>query len=372
MSKRGVRGNSRGYDDAFQRDTENDASRTFQGDTEHDVARTIQSNTEHDVACTAKRDDERVYEYVSRNTYDNFNTNVHINTNVNNESSDGSSNESDGSSNSEQANGSAGKNKSKCKKKKNTENKDLKNDDDIKQAVKIALQFILKNQPFPIKREELTSIINMYVPNCNSKTKRKIIFKHLKRQVNDILALKLLTLNTKTKTEYVLTQSITYKQHNDFLFSHLDHNIRGFLLFLLPFFKVFHNKIPLNYLLYQLGNVGYKTSKTKEEIIKIVNSPKISANSVNNIVYTSKDLVDPFDYIVYSKKLAYIDFINDQYDENSLDGFYCIPTVRFECEMNTKEYIKELLNIPDKTFQLKDLYVMFDESDFVNLNYDLL
>lgn len=59
-----------------------------------------------------------------------------------------------------------------------------------------------------------------------------------------------------------------------------------------------------------------------------------------------------------------------QYDEYSLDGFYCIPTLRFEYEVNTKHYINELLNISNKHYQLKDLYVIFEDKHFFNLNYN--
>ncbi|GAW82588.1 hypothetical protein, conserved [Plasmodium gonderi] len=261
----------------------------------------------------------------------------------------------------------------KKKKKKKGESKKGKKDNDIKLAVKIALQVLLKNQPFPVKREELFSAIIMYVPNCNNNTKKKkLILKLLKKKVKNILALNLLTLNSKTKTEYVLTQNITYKKHNDFLFSNLDHNIRGFLIFLIPFFKVFHNKIPLSYLLYELSNIGYKSLKTKEEIVKILNSPNVFTSIVNHIIM-SKQLVDPLDYLIYSKKLSYIDFSNNhQYDENSMDGFYCIPTARFEKEINIRHYILDIMNVPNKKFQLKDMYVLFEEKYFLDLNYDNL
>lgn len=258
----------------------------------------------------------------------------------------------------------------KKKKKKNLEKyKSLKKDNDIKLAVKISLQYLLKKQPFPVKRDDLFSVVNNYVPNCNSNLKRKVLLKLLKKYVNEILALKLLTLTSNTKTEYVLSQNILYKQHNDFLYSKLDHNIRGFIIFLIPFFKIFHNKLPLNYLLNELANLGYKTSKSKDEILKILNAQNIFTNIVSNInLY--KEIVDPIDYIIYSKKLSYIDFINDQYDEYSLDGFYCIPTLRFEYEVNTKHYINELLNISNKHYQLKDLYVIFEDKHFFNLNYN--
>ncbi|CRH01427.1 conserved Plasmodium protein, unknown function [Plasmodium relictum] len=304
---------------------------------------------------------------MDENIYDKFDANLHINKNNDNEKniSFEDSNSTDYSNHSELLN-----NSNKKKKKKVTVYKNFKNDNDIKIGIKIALQLLLNNQPFPVKREDLFSIINIYVPNCNTNLKRKIILKLLKKQVNDILALKLLTLSSKTKTEYVLSQNILYKPHNDFLLSNLDHNIRGFLIFLIPFFKVFHNKIPLNYLLYELEIVGYKTLKTKEEILKILTTPSLFTNIKNNL--STNEMVEPLDYIIYVKKLSYVDFYNDQYDENSLDGFYCTPTIRFEYEINMKNYIKELLKIPNKKFHLKDMYVLFEEKYFLDINCDNL
>ncbi|CAA9989650.1 conserved Plasmodium protein, unknown function [Plasmodium knowlesi strain H] len=265
------------------------------------------------------------------------------------------------------------KKKKKKKKKKKSELEKGKKENDIKLAVKIALQVLLKSQPFPVKREDLFSVINIFVPNCNNNVKKKKkILKLLQKKVKNILALNLLTLNSKTKTEYVLTQCITYRKHNDFLLSSMDHDIRGFLIFLIPFFNVFHNKIPLNYLLYELNNVGHKLLKTKEEVVKILSSPNVLSTIANHILMT-KQLSDPLDYLIYSKKLSYIDFSSDhQYDESSLDGFYCIPTARFESEVNMKQYITDLLSVPNKNFQLKDVYVLFDEKYFLDINYDNL
>ncbi|SCO68951.1 conserved Plasmodium protein, unknown function [Plasmodium vivax] len=263
--------------------------------------------------------------------------------------------------------------KKKKKKKKKNESKKGKKENDIKLAVKIALQVLLKSQPFPVKREDLFSVINIFVPNCNNNVKKKkLILKLLQKKVKNILALNLLTLNSKTKIEYVLTQSITYRKHNDFLLSNLDHHIRGFLIFLIPFFNAFHNKIPMNYLLYELNNVGHKLLKTKEEVVKILTSPNVLSSIANHIVM-AKELVNPLDYLIYAKKLSYVDFSSDhQYDETSLDGFYCVPTARFESEVNMTQYITDLLSVPNKTFQLKDVYVLFEEKYFLDINYDHL
>ncbi|KYN94149.1 hypothetical protein PRSY57_1449200 [Plasmodium reichenowi] len=262
--------------------------------------------------------------------------------------------------------------RNKKKKKKSDEDyKNLKNDNDIKLAVKIAVQVLLNNQPFPVKREDLFYTISIYVPSCNSNIKRKVIIKVLRKHLNNVLALKLLTLSSKTKTEYSLSQNIFYKQHNDLLLSNIDHTIRGFLIYLIPFFNVFHNKLPLNYLLYQLNMAGYKTLKTKEDIIKIITTPTLHSNIVYNNI-SSNDINEPLDLIIYAKKLSYIEFSNEQYDENSIDGFYIIPTLRFQYEINMKAYINQLMNMPHKKYQLKDMYVLFDEKYFVDINYDNL
>ncbi|ANQ10206.1 Uncharacterized protein PCOAH_00046190 [Plasmodium coatneyi] len=273
----------------------------------------------------------------------------------------------------EKSNSSPLEEEKKKKKKKKSELEKEKKENDINLAVKIALQVLLKSQPFPVKREDLFSVINIFVPNCNNDVKkRKAILKSLQKKVKNILALNLLTLNSKTKTEYVLSQCITYRKHNDFLLSQMDHDIRGFLIFLIPFFNVFYKKIPLSYLLHELNNVGHTLVKTKEEVVKILSSPNVLSTIANHILMT-KELVDPLDFLIYAKKLSYIDFSTDhQYDESSLDGFYCIPTARFENEINMKQYITDLLNVPKKTFQLKDVYILFEEKYFMDINYENL
>ncbi|CDU19794.1 hypothetical protein YYC_05662 [Plasmodium yoelii 17X] len=315
-----------------------------------------------------RKENDDTLENLNNNDDDNDNNDNDNNNDDNYSSSNISSDNNDKNVNDNVENNN-NTNKGKKKKKNLEKYKALKKDNDIKLAIKVSLQYLLKNQPFPVKRDDLLSVVNNYVPNCNSNIKRKVLLKLLKKYVKEILALKLLTLTSNTKTEYVLSQNILYKQHNDFLYSKLDHNIRGFIIFLIPFFKIFHNKLPLNYLLNELDNLGYKTSKSKEEILKIMNAQNLFTNIVNNI-NLSKEIIDPIDYIIYSKKLSYIDFANDQYDEYSLDGFYCIPTLRFEYEVNTKYYINELLDISNKHYQLKDLYVIFEDNHFVNLNYN--
>ncbi|VWU52647.1 conserved protein, unknown function [Hepatocystis sp. ex Piliocolobus tephrosceles] len=275
------------------------------------------------------------------------------------------------------------------------EKNNLENDEEIQLAVKIALQILLKKQPIPIRRDDLFNILNMFVPNSNSSLKKKIIIEILNKHVNNILALNLLTLRTKTKTEYVLSQHVTYKEHNNLLLSNFDHNIRGFLIFLIPFFKAFHNKLPFNYLLYVMNNIGHKINKTKEEIITTLKSPLAFANVVNNI-NLKKELIDPSDYLIYCKRLSYIDFMFDQSDinnsntnnsntnnsntnnsdtnnstnvnDNISDSNYCIPTKRYEQEINTKQYINDLLNIANKKVRLEDLYMIFDDNQLMNQN----
>ncbi|SOV19489.1 conserved Plasmodium protein, unknown function [Plasmodium sp. gorilla clade G2] len=307
----------------------------------------------------ANNDSENSQKEEDINDNDNVNNiNNNIENNINN--------------NNDNNNNNISKNKKNKKKNDDDDNyKKLKNDDDIKLAVKIAIQVLLNNQPFPIKRDDLFYTISIYVPSCNTSIKRKVILRLLKKQLNNVLALNLLTLSSKTKTEYSLSQNIFYKEHNDLLLSNIDHTIRGFLIFLIPFFNVFHNKLPLNYLLYQLNMAGHNTLKTKEDIIKIITTPTLHSN----IVYTNisnNDINDPIDLIIYAKKLSYIEFNNEQYDENSIDGFYIIPTLRFQYEINMKAYINQLMNMPHKKFQLKDMYVLFDEKYFVDINFDNL
>ncbi|KOB61622.1 hypothetical protein PFHG_03382 [Plasmodium falciparum HB3] len=206
----------------------------------------------------------------------NDNNNINNDDNVNNINNDNNNNNDDDNN--------ISRNKRKKKKNDDEDYKNLKNDNDIKLAVKIAVQVLLNNQPFPVKREDLFYTISIYVPSCNSNIKRKVIIKVLRKHLNNVLALKLLTLSSKTKTEYTLTQNIFYKQHNDLLLSNIDHTIRGFLIYLIPFFNVFHNKLPLNYLLYQLNIAGHKTLKTKEDIIKIITTPTLHSNMVVYII----------------------------------------------------------------------------------------
>ncbi|SOV83100.1 conserved Plasmodium protein, unknown function [Plasmodium reichenowi] len=305
--------------------------------------------------------DEQINDINNDNSINNINNINNNNNSINNINNNNNNNDDDNN---------ISRNKKK-KKKSDEDYKNLKNDNDIKLAVKIAVQVLLNNQPFPVKREDLFYTISIYVPSCNSNIKRKVIIKVLRKHLNNVLALKLLTLSSKTKTEYSLSQNIFYKQHNDLLLSNIDHTIRGFLIYLIPFFNVFHNKLPLNYLLYQLNMAGYKTLKTKEDIIKIITTPTLHSNIVYNNI-SSNDINEPLDLIIYAKKLSYIEFSNEQYDENSIDGFYIIPTIRFQYEINMKAYINQLMNMPHKKYQLKDMYVLFDEKYFVDINYDNL
>ncbi|KJP86948.1 hypothetical protein AK88_03457 [Plasmodium fragile] len=301
------------------------------------------------------------------NVYDNFNAEIHVNK--------GTSGHEENDTLVEDAS----KSETECSTSSQSSNQDDKDEADSQSSHKEGQQSSNKSpleegkDEKNMKREDLFSVINIFVPNCNNNVKKKkAILTLLEKKVKNVLALNLLTLNSKTKTEYVLTQCITYRKHNEFLLSNMDHQIRGFLIFLIPFFNVFHNKIPLNYLLYELNNVGHELLKTKEEVVKILSSPTVLSTIANHILMT-KELVDPLDYLIYAKKLSYIDFSNNhQYDESSLDGFYCIPTARFESEVHMKQYITDLLSVPNKTFQLKDVYVLFEEKYFLDINYDNL
>lgn len=235
------------------------------------------------------------------------------------------------------------------------------NDLDVNTGAKIVFQHILHRQPFPAKRDELFHILICNVPNCNERAKKNAVLMKVKKLVYDVLGLNLLCLKNKTKKEYVLSQNITHEAHNMLLLSKTDHILRGFLVFLIPFFKVYQNKIPLNQLLYELEKLGSTSKKEKAEILSYVTTPNCAIMQEMNITYYAGLLMDPVDYLLCLKKMSYIDFIFDKIEETTLDGIFITTGSRFEKEINMDSFIDKLLKIPNKKYEKKNLYSLFSD-----------
>lgn len=242
------------------------------------------------------------------------------------------------------------------------------NDENVITAVKIATQYILNKQPFSVKRSDLFNIINYHLPNCfRSYAKRQVVIEVTKKYFRENLGLDLLDIVHNNSKEYMLSQTILYEPHNNLLLSHLDHTIRGFLIFLFPFFQIYKNKIPLGHLLLTLEECGWKSAKTKKEIAMYIFSQK--QNNKDNLINmlneknAEKQDVDIMYLLSYMKLLGYIDICSPKSDKEYIfDDFYCMASSRYEQEFCFDSYIEKLLQIPDKDYYVTDLNHIFNEN----------
>lgn len=233
-------------------------------------------------------------------------------------------------------------------------------DENVKIAVKIATQYILNIQPFPVKRSDLFNLINYHLPNrFSSYKKREAVIYLTRMHFRQNLDLNLLEMEHNKNKEYVLSQRVLYEPHNNALISHWEHRIRGLLIFLLLPFKIYENKIPLGYLLETLGDCGWKSTKTKEEIAMFICSQKY--NNKDNLLSILKRVNVDIEYLLaYIKILEYIDICLPQSTkEHEIDDYFCVASSRYEQEISCDPFIKKLMKIPDTDYYSSDISYIF-------------
>lgn len=233
-------------------------------------------------------------------------------------------------------------------------------DENVKIAVKIATQYILNIQPLPVKRSDLFNLINYHLPNCFSSHKKRDAVIYLTRtHFRENLDLNLLEMEHNKNKEYVLSQRVLYEPHNNALISHWEHRIRGLLIFLLLPFKIYENKIPLGYLLETLGDCGWKSTKTKEEIAMFIWSQKY--NNRDNLLSILKRVHVDIEYLLaYIKLLEYIDICLPQSKkEHEIDDYFCVASSRYQQEISYDPFIKKLMKIPYTDYYSSDISYIF-------------
>lgn len=234
-------------------------------------------------------------------------------------------------------------------------------DEYVTTAVKIAAQYILNVQPFPVKRNDLFNLINYHLPNRFRNYKKRDAVIYLARTYfRENLGLNLLEMEHKKNKEYVLSQLVLYDPHNNVLFSQWEHRIRGLLIFLMLLFRMYENKIPLGYLLKTLENCGWKSKKTKKETVMFLCSQKYN-NRDNLLGILKRKNVDIEYLLAYIKLLKYIDFFTPQPDKgHRLNDYYCVASSRYEQETCCDSLIEKLMQIPNKGYYYSDISYVFN------------
>ncbi|EKX72889.1 conserved hypothetical protein [Theileria equi strain WA] len=234
------------------------------------------------------------------------------------------------------------------------------NDVERNRIVRLIIRKVLNQAPFPTKYEDIRLLIKQNVSQTYNHNLFNLYVEDAKKMLMRVFGLILCDVKYgQGKREFFLKQSIAFPPHDLKILSEGDHELRGFLLILLPLFKAYSNSIQLNRLCesfqkFGLGHMVPKSAEDEEAFILRLKSIKRR----KEIKYSSKEFSTLSDYILYAKDLGYLTLkLEDKGD--TLATIFILPGYRLLLEHNKDEYIQHFKKLDEETFS-KGLEIFFE------------
>lgn len=234
------------------------------------------------------------------------------------------------------------------------------NDVERNRIVRLIIRKTLNQAPFPTKYEDVRLLIKQNVSQTYNNNLFNSYIEDAKKMLMKVFGLTLCDVKYgQGKREFILKQAIAFPPHDLKILSEGDHELRGFLLFLLPLFKAYSNAIQLNRLCeaFQKLGLGHITPKSAEDEEALVLRLK-SIKRRKEIKYSSQEFSTLSDYILYAKDLGYLTLkFEDKGD--TLSTIFILPGYRLLLEYNKDEYIQHFKKLDEETFS-KGMEIFFE------------
>ncbi|SIO73503.1 conserved Plasmodium protein, unknown function [Babesia microti strain RI] len=214
-------------------------------------------------------------------------------------------------------------------------------------AMKAVTMLLLCKSPFPIKHEDIRTIVMRNLGTNYTSNALKQVLNDVNDIVRNTLGLRLTELKYSNKKEYVLSQNFCYQPHNIQILSPGSHEIRGFVLFLIPCFRAHSDCIFIDNLISIFQKIGKShlvpnNVECTKEMLCLLKTQRRSSNAKHRI----EDYKSLTDYLIYARDLLYIAITikNDAFDS------FISPGSRIAAEHNPGDYVEMLKKITPGEF----------------------
>ncbi|EAN31099.1 hypothetical protein TpMuguga_03g00362 [Theileria parva strain Muguga] len=227
--------------------------------------------------------------------------------------------------------------------------------------IRIIIRKLLYQSPFPLKYEELKAIVKEHLPyKFNPKLINHLLYE-IKHLLSNTFGLYLDDVKFQpNKRELILKQTVSFKHHDLKTLTEGDHELRGFILLLVPCFKAYNNILTLKFLcdlFVKIHKVHMVPRCTEEEkdlitVLKMVKRKK-------EVKYTSKEYNYISDYILYAKDLSYINIVYNSEQTDLLASVSVVPGYRLSSEFDMENFVAVFRRLDQDKYD-KALNIFFE------------
>ncbi|UKJ88938.2 hypothetical protein MACJ_002184 [Theileria orientalis] len=232
---------------------------------------------------------------------------------------------------------------------------------ELDKITRMIVRRVLSQSPFPTKYEDVRLIVKHYLPDLTTHNIFNSLIENAKNTLSRIFGLSLEDVKYgQGKRDLFLKQTISFKAHDLKTLSQGDHELRGFILLLVPCFKAHNNEISLKFLCEVFEKIGkthmIPTSKDDEEdlVMKLK-----TVKRKKDVKYNSKDFAHISDYLLYAKDLSYLYITFQSQVLDLLSSVTILPGYRFNIEYNKDEYVSEFKALDEAAFN-RGLDIFFE------------
>ncbi|ORM41367.1 uncharacterized protein BXIN_0752 [Babesia sp. Xinjiang] len=205
------------------------------------------------------------------------------------------------------------------------------------------VRLLLHRAPFTTRSDEIRTIVKSYIHDQTNHLVVNCFIEDAKALIGRTLGLTLCDVKTTGgKRELFLKQSLAFRPHDVKINSEGDHELRGFLLLMLPCLKTYTEGVSLDRLcdVFKRIGKGHMIPKTESEADALMSALR-STRRRKDVKYRASDFKNIADYLLYARDLGYLTFTHDPTKGESLAMMSVHADFRFNVEINPEAYLEQ-------------------------------
>ncbi|GBE59911.1 hypothetical protein, conserved [Babesia ovata] len=246
-------------------------------------------------------------------------------------------------------------------------------DHEKSRILRLIVRLLLHRAPFVTRYDEIRAVVKTYLHDNANHAIVNCFIEDAKKLVSKTLGLILCDIKLGARREFFLKQSLAFQPHDLKLLGEGDHELRGFLLLMLPCFKAYTAGIPLDRLCEVFTRVGkadmVPRDQESEEALKATlrgmrrkRTVKIAASGVSPSLTStySTEFKGIADYLLYAKELGYLNVVIDPKKGDTLAVITVVPGYRLLFELDQESYVKQFSTLELDESLKRTLEAFFD------------
>ncbi|CDR96046.1 hypothetical protein BBBOND_0211880 [Babesia bigemina] len=244
-------------------------------------------------------------------------------------------------------------------------------DNEKSRILRLIVRLLLHRAPFVTRYDEIRAVVKTYlhdhanhaIVNCfigeyDASLQFQYGAEDAKKLVSKTLGLILCDIKLQgARREFFLKQSLAFQPHDLKLLGDGDHELRGFLLLLLPCFKAYTTGIPLG-MFTRVGKADMvPRDQASEEALKAALRGTRRKRAVK---YSASEFSNIADYLLYARELGYLSLVTDPKKGDTLAVITVMPGYRLLFELDQESYVKQLSTLELDEGLKRTLEAFFD------------